>query len=254
MRTSTEYLRLLQSLLPKGLAWNRDDDSTLTEFLHGEAEEFARVDNRADDLLAERNTLTTNELLSDHENDLGLPDDCSEETETVTERRNNVHSKFIQLGQQFSQYFIDIAAALGWVITITEFSPFICGVGASGDACGDSEVIFYWRVTIDLTDVNIIYFTAGNSQSGDLLSFTSSLSPLQCILNSLKPAHTRLIFDFIGPAFGYGFSSAFDSLPSGSEDYLIGAYDQSFSSAFDTYLGGEFDFGAFDISFRKPSI
>jgi len=254
MRTAIEYLRLLQSLLPKGFAWNRDDGSILTEFLYGEAEEFARVDGRSGDLLVERNTLTTNELLSDHENDLGLPDDCSEESETVTERRNNVHSKFIQLGQQFPQYFIDVAEAMGWMITVTEFSPFICGVGAAGDPCGDSDVIFYWLVTIDLTEVNIIYFTAGNSQSGDLLSFTPSLAPLQCTLNQLKPAHTKLIFDFEGPAFGLGFSSAFDSLPSGSEDYLTGAFDQSFSSAFDAYLGGEFDFGAFDVSFRKPSI
>ena len=252
MRTAKEYLRLLQSLLPKGKAWNRDDDSTLYEFLYGQAEEFVRVDARSSDLLVERNTLYTNELLTDHENDLGLPDECSNEDETIQERRNNAHSKLIQLGQQNPQYFIDIAAAIGWTITITEFSPFICGVNSSGDSCGDSDVIFYWLVTVDLSSANTVYFTSGNSQSGDSLQQIVDIDYLLCKLNQLKPAHTKIIYEYEGPEFSEAFSSAFDSLPSGSESHLTGAFNQSFGLGYDVYLGGDFDSGAFDAGFLQP--
>jgi len=252
LRAAKEYLRLLQSLLPKGKAWNRDEDSTLSGFLYGQAEEFARVDGRSSDLLVERSTLTTNELLTDHENDLGLPDACSNEDETITERRHNAHSKLIQLGQQTSQYYIDIASAMEWTITITEFSPFISGVNSSGDSCGDSEVIFYWLVTIDLSSSNIIYFTSGNSQSGDLLQQINDIDYLICKLNQLKPAHTKIIYEYEGVEFGMGFDTSFDSVPSGSDDHLTGAFNQSFGLGFDVYLGGDFDSGAFDAGFLQP--
>ena len=254
MRSSIEYLRLLQSLLPVGFAWNRDDGSTLTEFLYGQAEEFARVDERSNDLLVERNTLYTNELLSDHENDLGLPNECSQEDETITERRNTAHAKFISLGEQNPQYYIDIAAAMGWTITINEFSPFICGSSASGDMCGDSNVIFYWEVLIDLESRNTIFFESGQSQSGDLIQYVAGLDSLMCILNQYKPAHTQVIFNYTGAAFGMGFSTAFDLLFSGvsdSESYSSGAYGHSFGLGFDVFLGGEFGDG-FGDSFRTP--
>lgn len=252
MRTPIEYLRLLQSLLPIGKAWNLDENSTLTEFLYGEAEEFSRVDGRSDDLLRERSTLYTNELLSDHENDLGLPDECSAVVETITQRRDAVHSKFIQLGQQNPQYYIDIAAAMGWTISINEFSPFICGYSVSGDMCGGSDVIFYWQVSINLSSVNVIYFTSGNSQSGDMLSFIPEIDPLICTLNKLKPAHTILIYDYVGPSFSVDFDESFDSFPSGGETYLTGPFDQSFGLGADVHLGGGFNSGAFGISYKQP--
>jgi len=252
MRTAKEYLKSLQSLLPRGKAWNRDEDYQLYNFLYGQAEEFSRVDTRSEDLQKERSTLTTNELLTDHENDLGLPDSCSNEDETIQERRNNVNSKFVQLGQQNTQYFIDVAEAMGWTITITEFSPFISGASSSGDSCGDSEVIFYWLVTVDLSTSNIIYFTSGNSQSGDLLQQINYIDYLLCKLNQLKPAHTKIIYNYMGSEFNEAFSSAFDSVPSGSDDYLSGAFNQSFGLGFDVHLGGSFDSDSFSSDFSQP--
>jgi uncharacterized protein YmfQ (DUF2313 family) len=236
MRSATEYLRLFQSLLPYGKAWNRDEDSTLTEFLHAQSEEFARVDTRSNQLLAERNTLKTNELLADHENDLGLPDECSADDETISQRRTAVHAKFILKGQQSPQYFIDLAADLGRTITITEFSPFISGASGSGDFCGDSLVIFYWLVTIDISESEIIYFSSGSSASGDQLSFIVDVDPLICILNKYKPAHTRVTYDYTGVGFDLGFSSGFDSLNKGIDEFSSGGFDNGFSTGFDLYL------------------
>lgn len=254
MRTPTEYLRLLQSLLPKGRAWNRDEGSVLTEFLYGETDELSRVDGRSDDLLEERDTRYASELLIDHEIDLGLPDECAELPQTITERRRIAHSRLITLGQQNPAYFIELAAAYGWTITITEYKPFWCGVGAIGDPCGDQEVIFYWKVTIEYGGGDIIYFTSGSSEAGDPLSFIPvAATSLICMLNKYKPAHTTLLFDYSGPEFGKGYSSAFYSLPSGEDDYLEGSFWREFGAGFDVHYGGEYDKDALSGDFRKPA-
>ena len=281
MRTLAEYVKLLQSLLPKGKAWNRaaetissslglgliglglgglggglvsQESSVLAEFLTGEAEEFVRVDERSDTLLKERDTRYASELLEDHELDLGLPDECSSALLTVAERRQSAHSKFIAVGRQNPAYFIELAIVYGWNVTIVEFSPFWCGLGESGDPCGDQENIFYWQVIIDATEGNIIYFTSGGGESGDLLVYLPGIEEMLCRLNQLKPAHTVMFYNFEGPEFDRAFSPAFDSIPSGASTYLEGAFWREFSTAFDVHYGGEFDATAFNRDFRRPAI
>lgn len=243
MRTPLEYLRLLQSLLPRGRAWNREEGSTLTEVLYGKADELSRVDSRSEDLLQERDTRYASELLTDHETDLGLPDDCEQLGETIQERRNIAHTQLITLGGQDKAYFITLAAALGFTIAITEYTPFWCGLGASGSACGDQSNIFYWDVIISVDIAPEIYFICGSSQCGDPLIKTSVYDGLICRLTKLKPAHTEVRFEFDGAAFDTGFDTGFKSLPSESESYLEGGFTQGFSLGFDVRLGGGFDKG-----------
>ena len=251
-RTVIDYLRLLQSLLPFGKAWNRDEDSILTEFLYGQAEEFARVEGRSIDLLQERDTRLAYELLIDHETDLGLPDDCSTLSETIQERRRVAHSKLIAVGQQNPAYFIELAAALGWTVSITEYSPFWCDISVAGDSCGDQSSIFYWKVTIQLGVETIIYFTSGISQSGDPLSSLPEVDSMICTLGLYKPAHTVLMFDFDGFEYTVEYDSAFDSFPSSSESYLEGSYFRGFGFGFDVNWGGDFNKDVFGTGYKRP--
>ena len=250
-RTATEYLRALQSLLPQGKAWSRDDGSVLSEFLLGQAEEFARVDGRSLDLLDERDTRKTSELLIDHEIDFGLPDECSPDEQTIQERRLEAHGRLIALGQQNPAYYIELAAALGWTIAITEYSAFICGVHGMGDPCGDSDNFFYWKITVTIGGGDIVYFICGGSECGDSLAFLGDIGAVTCAFERYKPAHTQLLWEFDGPEFGYGFGPGFDSLPSLFESYLYGGFGHGFGLGFDVYLGGGFG-GGFAIGFRKP--
>ena len=253
-RSALEYLRLLQSLLPKGKAWNRDEGSVLTEFLYGQADEFARVDERSNDLLQERDTRYTSELLVDHETDLGLPDECSPDSQTIQERRAAAHGRLISLGGQSPAYFIDLALAYGWTVTITEYSAFICGEHAAGEGCGDSDNFFYWKVTITIGGGNIIYFAAGESESGDLLSFLSGSNTMLCYFEKYKPAHTVLIWEYDGPEYTVAFAPAFDALPTTLEELLEGAFNaEEFGLGFDGYFGLEFALAAFGEGFRRPS-
>jgi len=252
-QTTINYLRLLQSLLPRGRAWNRNDESDLTGFLYGQAEEFARVDNRSSDLLQERDVRLASELLIDHEIDLGLPDSCSPENETIQERRLAAHGRLIALGQQNPAYFIELAAAYGWTIAITEYSAFICGEHEAGDECGDSENFFYWKVAVTVSGGNIIYFTCGSSECGDLLAFLNGVDSTICALNKYKPAHTTILWEFNGPGFDRGFDIGFDSIPSSSEGYLTGSFSQGFDSGFDVAHGGGFETDGFDSGFNQPN-
>jgi len=245
-----DYFKMLQALLPRGSAWNRDPDSVLSELLRGMGDELNRLDSRSNDLKVERDTRTTSELLTNHENDLGLPDECSQSEETIQERRNLAHSKLIARGQQDKGYFISLAAALGFTVDIVEFTPFWSGLGASGDECGDQTNIFYWLVQIEGSG-EIIEFISGSSQSGDSLKRIPGIEALTCMIKKYKPAHTSVNFEFVGPEFSSAFNEAFDSMP--SELGLTGSFNGlQFSSAFDRREGGAFSFREFNNDFNKP--
>jgi uncharacterized protein YmfQ (DUF2313 family) len=252
-RSSLDYLKLLQSLLPRGKVWSRWLNAKLTEYLYAEAEELARIDNRTQDLVKERNTLYANELIDDHELDLGLPDECTRDLDlTLSERRSAANAKLTSTGGQSKEYFIDIAARYGYVATVEEYTPFWCGIGACGDPIGPLLNIFYWKLTI-FTDETPIPFLCGTSVCGDSLNKISELlEAVFCYAFKYKPAHTQLLIATAGPGFSAGFDSGFDSLPSGSITYLTGGFDQGFTYGFNVNLGGGFS-GGFDIGFNKPA-
>ena len=238
--------------MPKGKAWNRDEDSVLTEFLYGEAEEFARVDGRSDDLLVERDTRKTSELITDYETDFALPDECSDPAETLIERRNVLHTKLTTLGQQDKQYFIDLAETLGYEITITEHKPFWMSVGKMGDSVGDQDVIFHWTVNA-LFGADIIYFVMGSGAMGDPLVRYPSLGLLECTIKKYKPGHTTVGFVYTGYAYGQAYDDSYDSIPSEELINLEGGFGRGFGLGFDRAFGGGFDAGGFGSGFNQPS-
>ena len=252
-RSSFDYLRLLQSLLPSGKVWARALNARLTEYLYAEADEFARLDNRAQQLLTERNTLTTNELILDHEADLELPDECTRDLNlSLLERRTAANTKLTATGQQDKSYFIRIAALYGYVATITEYTPAWCGVAACGDPCGEQNNLFYWKLTVFTEEIPIVA-VCGEARCGDpLVKISVLLETVFCFAQKYKPAHTILLTAVAGPGFSTGFDTGFDSLPSQSADYLNGGFTQGFSLGFNVNLGGPFSDG-FTSGFEKPA-
>ena len=78
-KTAAEYKQQYKALLPPGRLWDslRREGSVADDFWAAQAEEFARVDQRAEDLLAEANPYTAFEMLPDWEEWAGLPDVCA---------------------------------------------------------------------------------------------------------------------------------------------------------------------------------
>lgn len=193
--TPERYAEQLDALLPQGQAWPREPGSRLHALTRALAEEFARVEARADALLSEALPATTLEMLEDWERVTGLPDPCVTESQTIQERRNAMLARLTSAGGQSREFFISLAECLGFTITITEFHPFRAGRSSAGDAACSVEWRHAWRV--NAPETTVISFRAGQSAAGEpLRKWGNEL--LECVFNRVKPAHTVLLFGYGG--------------------------------------------------------
>jgi uncharacterized protein YmfQ (DUF2313 family) len=266
-RSVDAYTKMLQALLPVGRIWNRALDSLLFDLLYGMAYEFRRVEGQWEELFIERDTRDTDVLLEEYEKEFAIPGPGETLATTVEQRRKDLHAKLLNLGRLNNTYYIDIADAMGYSISITEFTPAFAGVLAAGDACGMLSVMFYWIVNVLIED-----------------GIRIDISNLKTILRDIKPAHTVVQFRFVGPQFATAFDYAFDSIfwYDGSRwpgrgtiypgsfiggmfspafynnieydgDNLIGAYGPSFGQGLDRRNGGNYNYDDFGDGFMKPA-
>lgn len=188
-----QYGQQLDALLPQGAAWPRDADAKMRLLTRGLAEEFARVDMRANDLLSEVLPNTTVQMLDDWERAAGLPDTCVATGQTLQERRSALLARLTNMGGQSRAFFIELAKYLGFTITITEFRQFRAGISRAGEPlCGDPW-LHTWRVNAPQT--TIVAFRSGVSGAGEpLRKWGNEL--LECVFGRVKPAHTVLLFGY----------------------------------------------------------
>ena len=89
---------------------------------------------RAADLLErESDPRLTIELLPDWERNWGLPDPGVTAPLTIAERQFALVQRMTMLGAQSREFFIELAASIGYHITISEYRVFVCGLDHSGD-------------------------------------------------------------------------------------------------------------------------
>ncbi|HSR78773.1 MAG TPA: putative phage tail protein [Xanthobacteraceae bacterium] len=191
--TAQEYAQQFQRLLPRGRVWHRGWGMVQDQVVLLLMPTWVRLHVRLNDLIAQIFPCTTTELLPEWEDTLGLPDPCTGPLGTLQQRMAAVCAKFTARGGQSKTYFIAVAAALGFEITITEFQPFRAGVSRVGDALYGYDWIHTWRVNAAAD--TIIYFRTGQSTAGEPLRAWGNRL-LECVLQALKPAHTILIFSY----------------------------------------------------------
>lgn len=189
--TAADYLAQEQALLPQGAAWPRDSDATLTKLLNAFADELARIDGRALTLIEEADPRTTNELLGDWERVAGLPDTCVAATLSTAQRIAALVTKLTTLGGQTRDYYIALAAKLGYTITITEFAPYTVASPVNAAIYGELWR-FAWQVNSSL--VTQTFFTMSSTVADALSSFGND--QLECVMSRLKPAHTHVQFAY----------------------------------------------------------
>lgn len=132
--------------------------------------------------------------LTDWERVLGLPDECAGGLgQTITERIAAAIAKIRARGGQDRQYFIGVAAGLGYVVTIEEFGVYTCD-SPCDDAICDEPWRYAWAVHAPETTVR--EFTCDSPCRDPLASWGNT--QLECVFNRLKPAHTHLIFAYGG--------------------------------------------------------
>lgn len=189
--TTEDYQQQLSELTPPGPVWNRTDGSVFMKLLLAMADELARVHNRALDLIEEADPRTTFELLPDWERAFGLPEACGVLPDTLEERRNALVEKITRRGGQSPQYYIDVAALLGFTVTITEFDHFTVGSQVN-DPIYDEEWNFVWQVNGPSETVRAFVVNSGVSEP--LADWGNDL--LECVITRLKPAHTYVQFAY----------------------------------------------------------
>ncbi len=114
MRTADDYYAQLRALLPPGPAWDREFNPEVDSVLGSLAQELAREDLRAADLLAESLPDTVRELVPDWERVMELPDACMGESPTFDDRQLAVRRRLVEVGGQSRAYFLDLAFSLGY--------------------------------------------------------------------------------------------------------------------------------------------
>lgn len=191
--TAENYRNKLLTLLPVGVAWARDANSTMADMLHAWADELARVDGRTTDLRNEADPQTTLELILEWESILGIPDPCSGLGETLQQRREAILAALRLLGGQSRQYFIDLAATLGFEgATITEYDPHSVDLSVDAGLFGD-DWQFAWTLSVAMPDVQQISVDSSVDES---MGEQSSTTRLECMINRYKPAHTIALFEY----------------------------------------------------------
>lgn len=191
-----EFVHATYGLLPSGRAWNRDRGSLQGAFWGAHADIQADVHARAAELSEiESDEAQTTELLPDFERAYGLPDPCLPLGATLQQRRGALVARIIQGGGQSRGYFIAVAAALGFTITIDEFTPMRAGLMQAGDRCRGPAWRFVWQVNV-LGAGSVTRFRAGASAAGEKLTTIENTS-IACLLNRLKPAHTLILFNYV---------------------------------------------------------
>jgi len=180
------YREQLLALLPPAVALDRSEGSTLHTLLDAFAQELARSDAAGISLLEEADPRTAYDLLINWENTCGLTS-----SGTLEARRAAVHAKITERGGQSIQYFIDLAAALGFTVTITEFE--VHTVESTVETPLNDEVWRFW-FQINAPAETVREFSVNDDVETPLRSWGND--ELEAAINEDKPAHTGVIYAY----------------------------------------------------------
>lgn len=163
---AADYARMLVAHLPPGRAF-RLVGGVVRKLLDGIAEEFARIDARAADLLRESLPSKAVELLPEYESDLAVVAGA-----TTAERQSAIVSRLVAR-QRYRP--VDLAAALAPLLGIdAEELPVVETSVAQAASTGDPRNVYTFFVLRDWGSPGTYY-----------------LDRAQKLLDAIAPAHTR---------------------------------------------------------------
>ena len=195
IRTAEQYQAQLRSLLPSGPAWDPERVPELDEVLQGIAEELARLDARAADLLNEMDPAGVSELVPDWERVMNLPDPCLGLKPLFGDRRIAVRERLTAVGGQNAAYFIEIAHSQGYPnATVTEFRAPRMGRSRFGVAhFGSKDAQFIW--VLNTGGRQSLGRRFGASYWGERFGVNPG-SALECLIHRNAPAHTLVFINY----------------------------------------------------------
>lgn len=191
MASAQDYALLLSQLLPPGQAFSQEPGSIYSELLAGVAEELARIDARGVQLTEEAFPDTTQEIFAEWLKMVGAPDVCSDVAVTITDERAQLIQKLTAQAGQTPEFYVRLAASLGYTARVLEFREFVAGSN-TGDPLYDVS----WKHAFSvLVSGGANQARAGMARAGARIrDFAADL--LFCVLQRAKPAQAVAFVGF----------------------------------------------------------
>lgn len=179
-------------LLPPGQAWQRDLTSVLAKTIGAIADVLAMFHRDASTIVdQELYPPTAAALLPDFETDFGLPDLCTPQPQTSEQRTAALLARITDLGNLSRPKFIALAAALGFTVTITEFSPMTCE-DTCIDPVRDESWRFAWQVNAPATTYSVL--TCEGECTSPLRSWGNA--QLECVIRRNNRPSRIVLFSY----------------------------------------------------------
>lgn len=192
-----EQAQSMANFLPNGRLWCAKNISTSKwrELLVGLGIELLKVERKMNEICTEHDINQTENLLTEWESALGIPDDCAALGSTIEERRTNVIAKLGSNGVSTEQDFIDLAAILGYTITISGGNTITSWpwtwphvwVGSTKEGRFTMVVIF---IGVNAPTTGAWPWTWPHPWTDDPTDI------LRCLFEKLKPANTVIIYQY----------------------------------------------------------
>lgn len=175
-----QWTNSIVAQLPRGVLWQRDTNLDLYKYAAGYAPRLEAAEVSAEGLLLEMRPETTNQLLPDWEEYLGLPE-CADVKQTVDSRRDAVTEKYYRKGGLQTWNIEKLAADLGFDIEVQELFPHHCLRGCTYPLY---EEKYRHILRIYVKGITQAYATCLDDCLTPLVSDTAAI--LECTLNKFK--------------------------------------------------------------------
>ena len=195
--SASEYVGMLKELLPHGVAWPRGDSTSLYALMFEVwGAELARVDARARALITEDDPRFAIETFQEWLDEWGLPDDCIRAWSDANDStlRKLLLWKIQTVGSQNWQFFADLAAMFGYVITIDEFNRHSVRSRTS-DVLSEEMWPHTWRVNVLAAQGSAMTYHEVTGDAKEPLAWWGD-SLIECLIKRYAPAHCTLIFAY----------------------------------------------------------
>ena len=196
-RTSDDYKAAMINSLPQGAAFPKERTPTRDGIFTAVADELAGEDFLVDRMLAEADPLNTKVLLTEWEQQHGLPECPHQSGLTRQERIAFLNEKIDRVGSINPNAIIALASQLGYVVEMKERRPFIGGLSRGGEeAGGGPEIRFWW--TVRVKEPRVTMFRGGISTGGERQGSIQRAEDLECLLNKINYSEKQLTIGYEG--------------------------------------------------------
>lgn len=189
-----DYAHLVNTLLPRGLIWNRKKGGVLDSILFSLSSEAARVDARARALIEESDPRASVEELERWFADHGIPSECvaAIADPSLEQMRQELIAKITSNSGLTAKYFEELAGVLGYSAKVTTFEEHHVEHDVEMPLSDEKWIpVFTLGITIS-NDSGFDEFTTEWDAEQPLARWGNSL--LECLIKALAPAHVEVIF------------------------------------------------------------